>query len=61
MILSAKLNGRTHIEAVTGETPDILEYIDFYFYDLVGYHTEKHPIVSKENRALGRWWESHVG
>ena len=35
MIPSAKLNGRTPIEAVTGETPDMLEYVDFDFYDLV--------------------------
>ena len=55
MILSAKLNGRTHIEAVTGETPDILEYVGFDFYDLVWYHTGKYPRVSKEHRELGRW------
>ena len=31
MIPSAKLNDRTPIEAVTGETPDISEYVDFDF------------------------------
>ena len=35
MIPSEKLNGRTPIEKVTGEIPDILEYVDFDFYDLV--------------------------
>ena len=55
MIPSAKLNGRTPIEAVTGETPDILEYVGFDLYDLVWYHTRKHPRLSKEHQALGRW------
>ena len=35
MIPSVKLNGRTPIEAVTGETLNISEYLDFDFYDLV--------------------------
>ena len=35
MIPSAKLNGITPIEAVTGETPDILVCVDFDLYDLV--------------------------
>ena len=30
-------NGRTSIEIITGETPDISEYIDFGFYDWVTY------------------------
>ena len=28
-------NGRTPLEIVTGETPDISEYTDFEFYDRV--------------------------
>ena len=55
MILSEKLNGRTPIEAVTGETPDISEYVDFDFYDLVCYHTGHHPNVSKDYQTLGLW------
>ena len=55
MIPSEKLNSRTPIEAVTGETPDILEYVDFYFYDLMWYHTGDHICVSKDHRALGKW------
>jgi hypothetical protein len=37
-------NGRTPIEIVTGEIPDISEYLDFGFYDRVFY---------KENTGLG--------
>ena len=35
MIPSEKLNSRTPIEAVTGETLDISEYVDFYLYVLL--------------------------
>ena len=31
IVPSEKLNVRTPIEAVIGETPDISEYVDFYF------------------------------
>ena len=37
MIPPAKLNVWTHIEALTGETPDISEHLDFDLYDLVWY------------------------
>lgn len=45
------LAGRTPFEAITGETPDISEYLDFGFYDRVWF---------KENaglgeKLLGRW------
>jgi hypothetical protein len=30
-------NGSTGHEEVSGETPDISEYVDFDFYDWVGY------------------------
>ena len=43
------------MEAVTGKTPDISEYLDFDFYNLVWYFPGVHPSISKENRALGRW------
>ena len=49
------LGNRTPIEAVTGKTPDISEYLDFDFYDLVWYFPGVHPSISEENRALGRW------
>ena len=35
--------------------PDISEYCDFDFYDLVWYHTGVHPSISEENRELGHW------
>jgi hypothetical protein len=45
------LAGRTPLEAITGETPDISEYLDFGFYDYVWY---------KDNAGfgpneVGRW------
>lgn len=49
------LQGRTGYEEVTGKTPDISEYCDFDFYDLVWYHAGVHPSISEENRELGRW------
>ena len=48
MIPSAKLNGRTPIEAGAGETLDISEYVDFDFYDFLWYHTGEHPSMKKE-------------
>jgi hypothetical protein len=41
---AGSLNGRTPIERLFGETPDISEYLDFGFYDWVWY---------KENAGLG--------
>ena len=32
---SANLQGRTTLEALTGETPDISQYLEFVFYDRV--------------------------
>ena len=40
---------------MTGKTPDISEFLDFNFYDLVLYHPGVHPSISEENRVLGRW------
>ena len=42
-------------EQVTGKTPDISEFLDFSFYDLVWYHPGVHPSISEDNRVLGRW------
>ena len=45
-------NGRTGIEEITGETPDISEYVDFDFYDWVWYW----DTPDKENSPkIGRW------
>ena len=42
---SFTLDGRTPIEQVTGEAPNISEYLDFGFYDWVWY---------KDNARLGK-------
>jgi hypothetical protein len=42
---------RTGIEVLTGNTPDISEWLDFSFYDLIWFY---HDTGDKERR-LGRW------
>ena len=49
-----KLDGRTPWETVTGNTPDISEYLDFDFYDLVWYFPTIHPSISEKDRELAR-------
>ena len=49
MIPSEKLNGKTPIEAVTGETPYISDFVEFEFYYLVWYHTGNYSRLSKEH------------
>ena len=49
------LNGQTGYEYVTGKTPDISEFIDFDFYDLVWYSPGAHMSISEDNREIGRW------
>ena len=44
-----RLNGRTPVEFVTGNIPDIAELLDFVFYDQCWY---------KENAGLGK---AHIG
>lgn len=46
---SVYANGRTPLEIITGETPDISEYLDFGFYDWVHY---------RDNAGLG---ETNLG
>ena len=46
-------NGRTPLEIVTGETPDISEYTDFGFYDRVWYRTNGGIAEPKIGRWLG--------
>ena len=43
--------GRTPIECISGNTPDISEYIDFSFWDLVTYKSD--PGVHSAN--IGKW------
>ena len=44
-------NGRTPLELMTGETPDISEYVDFSFYDWVNYR----PNAGLGEPSIGRW------
>ena len=44
-------NGRTSIEMITGDTPDISEYIDFSFYDWLTYQSK----AGLGELSLGRW------
>ena len=48
---SGSLEGRTPLEMVTGETPDISEYLDFGFYDWCWYHEN----AGLGEIKLGRW------
>lgn len=52
MVNSSKYsNGRTPLEIMTGETPDISEYLDFGFYDWVLYRTN----AGLGTPELGKW------
>ena len=46
---------RTGYEMITGKTPDISEYLDFDFYDLVWYWRAPHPSMTSNTRELARW------
>ena len=48
-------NERTGYEMVTGHTPDISEFCDFDFYDLVWYWRAPHPSMAEHDRELARW------
>ena len=48
---SGRLHGRTPLEQLTGETPDISEYLDFSFYDWCWYNDN----TGLGETKLGRW------
>ena len=48
---SFALDGRTPIEQITGETPDISEYLDFSFYDWIWYRDN----AGVGDNMFGRW------
>ena len=48
---SGHLNARTPLKQLTGETPDIPEYLDFSFYDLCWYNDN----AGLGETKLGRW------
>ena len=49
---SGDLSGRTALEQLTGETPKILEYLDFTFYDWCWYNGN----AGLGETKLGRWF-----
>jgi hypothetical protein len=48
-------DGRTGYEQITGNTPDILECLDFDFYDMVWYYNRKHPDMTNNDRSFAYW------
>lgn len=48
---AGNLKGRTSLEQITGDTPDISEYLDFRFYDRVWYNNN----AGLGETKLGRW------
>jgi hypothetical protein len=54
-IIPQGFNQRTAYEMVTGRTPDISEYCDFDFYDLVWYWPNTVEPHNDKNRRLARW------
>jgi hypothetical protein len=55
--MSRGKTGRTGYEDVTGETPDISEWVDFDFYDWIWYHDPPDTMAetTEEIRKLGKW------
>ena len=45
---------RSGYEMITGKTPDISEYLDFDFYDLVWYWCQPNPSLSEHDRELAQ-------
>ncbi|KAI2506814.1 hypothetical protein MHU86_7599 [Fragilaria crotonensis] len=53
---------RTGLEIVTGPTPNILEWIDFEFFDsCVWFYDQKKMEMDDTGRKLARWLASRVG
>ena len=50
---AANLQGRTPLGALTGETPDISQYLDFAWYDWVWYRTNAGLDIPKLGKFLG--------
>jgi hypothetical protein len=58
------MDGRTPLEALTGNTPDISEYTEFDFYQFVMYYDPNDADeAGVARRKLGRWLgpSKHVG
>ena len=50
---SGNLNGRTPLELIAGETPDISKYLDFGFYDRIWFQEHAGLGETKLGRFLG--------
>ena len=50
---AAWLNGKTPLGAITGETPDISQYLDFGWYDWVWYKENAGLDVPRIGKFLG--------
>ena len=48
-------DGRSGLERLTGQTPDISEWIDFTFYNLVWYYPLEKPALEEHLLTLGQW------
>ena len=46
---------RSGLELISGQTPDISEWLDFDFYDRVWYWDQKKMDMSDEQARIGRW------
>ena len=48
-------DGRTGLERLAGNTPDISEWLDFAFFDVVWYHDNSKGDTTDEQPHLGHW------
>jgi hypothetical protein len=48
------MQGRTPYEMTTGQTPDISEYTEFGFFEMLWYYDEM-AVFPEDRRKLGRW------
>jgi hypothetical protein len=48
-------NKRSGYKQITGCMPDISEYCNFWFYDLVWYWPNTHPALIENSQELARW------
>lgn len=54
-LIVRRRDGRTGVEVVTGETPDISAWLDFDFYCPVFYIHEYGNQITRSNAQIGRW------
>jgi hypothetical protein len=54
-IIARQSTGRPGMEEIIGQTIDILERLDFSFYDLVWFWNEQKMDMTEDQRLLGHW------